>query len=185
MAKASKNTAAKAAPAKAAPAKSAAKAAPAKAAPAKAAPAKAAKANPVSRGEVVDIVAAQSGLTRSQAEGAIKAYEGAIIRTLTDGGEVRLGGFGTFKTSERAARTGRNPQTGGTVDVPARTVPRFSPSSAFKGSVSGNTGNGGAAKGGAAKGGAAKSTATKSAAKPAAKGGATKGAAKGASKAKK
>jgi DNA-binding protein HU-beta len=173
MAKASKNTAAKAAPAKAAPAKSAAKAA-----PAKAAPAKAAKANPVSRGEVVDIVAAQSGLTRSQAEGAIKAYEGAIIRTLTDGGEVRLGGFGTFKTSERAARTGRNPQTGGTVEVPARTVPRFSASSAFKGSVGGTTG-GGAAKGGAAKGGAAKTGAAKGATKAAAKGGATKGAAKG------
>jgi DNA-binding protein HU-beta len=174
MAKASK--AAKAAPAKAAPAK----AAPAKAA-VKAAPAKAAKAAPVSRGEVVDIVAAQAGLTRSQADSAIKAYESAIIRTLTDGGEVRLGGFGSFKTSQRAERTGRNPRTGGTVTVPARTVPRFSASSAFKSSVGGDS-SGGASKG-AAKGGAAKGGASKGAAKAApAKVAPAKGAAKAAKK---
>ena len=160
-----------------------------KAAPTKAAPAKAAKAAPVSRGEVVDIVAAQAGLTRSQADSAVKAYESAIIRTLTDGGEVRLGGFGSFKTSHRAERTGRNPRTGGTVTVPARTVPRFSPSSAFKGSVGGDAGNSGAAKGGAAKGGASKGAAKaapakgagKAAAKPAAKAPA-KGAGKAAKK---
>ncbi len=128
MAKATKTAA------KAAPAKAAAKAAPAKA-PAKAAPAKAAL---TSRGEVVDIVAAQTGLTKTQAEGAMKAYEGAIIRTLSGGGEVRLNGFGSFKTSHRAARTGRNPRTGGTVEVAARTVPRFAPSSVFKSSVSGD-----------------------------------------------
>lgn len=154
MAKAN-NTAAKAAPTKA----------PAKATAAKAAPAKAAL---TSRGEVIDIVAAQTGLTKTQAEGAIKAYESAIIRTLSGGGEVRLGGFGSFKTSQRAARTGRNPRTGGTVEVAARTVPRFAASSAFKSSVGGE----------AAKAAPAKSASKAAPAKAAAP-------AKGAAKAKK
>lgn len=168
MAKANK-TAANAAPAKAAPAKASAKAAPAKSAEAKAAPAKAApvRAAFTSRGEVVDIVAAQTGLTKTQADGAIKAYEGAVVRILSGGGEVRLGGFGSFKTSHRAARTGRNPRTGGPVDVAARTVPRFAASSAFKTSVGGDTAKAAPAKSAAKadKAAPAKAAPAKSAAK--------------------
>ena len=152
MAKASK-PAAKAAP------KAAAKAAPAKATAAKAT---AAKADLTSRGEVIDIVAAQTGLTKTQADGAIKAYEGAIMRTLSGGGEVRLAGFGSFKTSFRAARTGRNPSNGEPVEVAARTVPRFQQSLAFKTSVGGET------KAAPAKG-AAPAKAAAAPAKPAAK----------------
>lgn len=124
------------------------KAAPAKAAkaPAKAAAPAAAKAAPMSRSDVVDIVAAQTGLTRSQAESAVKSYESAVQRTLSTGGEVRLGGFGSYKTSYRAARTGRNPQTGESVPVAARTVVRFVPSAALKSAVSGDSGKGKAAK---------------------------------------
>lgn len=107
--------------------------APAKAAPAKAAP----KPAPMSRGDVVDTVAAQVGLTRTQADDAIKAYEGAIARALTSGGEVRLPGFGTFKTGYRAARPGRNPQTGEAVTIAASTTVKFSASAAMKESVNG------------------------------------------------
>ena len=127
MAKANDKKAAKA-PAKAAPAKAAAKAA----------PAAAAKPAPMSRGDVVDTVAAQVGLTRTQADDAMKAYEGAIQRALVSGGEVRLPGFGTFKTGHRDARPGRNPQTGEAVTIAASTTVKFSASAAMKDAVNGN-----------------------------------------------
>ena len=148
-------------------------------APAKAAAKASPKAAPMSRGEVVDTVAAQVGLTRTQADDAIKAYESTIQRALVSGGEVRLPGFGSFKTGHRAARSGRNPLTGEALTVAASTTVKFSASAALKGAVNGNSGNksgGNASKGGASKGGASKGgSASKG-------GGASKGAAKGASK---
>ena len=101
-----------------------------------------ADAAPTSRGEMVDIVAAQTNLTKTQAEGAIRAFESAIMRTLSGGGEVRLNGFGSFKVTHRAARVGRNPRTGEPADVAARSVPRFVPSAAFKASVDSEVGGG-------------------------------------------
>jgi DNA-binding protein HU-beta len=102
------------------------------------APAKAAPQNaPMNRGDVIDTIAAQVGLTRTQADDAMKAYEGAIQRALSTGGEVRLAGFGSFKTSARAARQGRNPQTGQPVKIAASTAVRFVPSSALKTAVNG------------------------------------------------
>jgi DNA-binding protein HU-beta len=137
-----------------------------------------------SRSDLVATIAGDHGVPQTQVDSIVRAYESHIIKSLAGGGEVRLAGFGNFKTSKRAARTGRNPQTGGTVKIPARTVARFSPAKALKDALEGKKGGSkggakaGAAKGGA-KGGAAKGGAKSGAAKGGAKGGAKKGAAKG------
>lgn len=119
---------------------------------------KSSKAAPLSRGDIVDDVAAQTDLPQSKVDQVTKAYEQTIIRTLASGGEVRIAGFGTFKVSARGERTARNPQTGEPITIAARNVPRFSPGSAFKQSLEPAGGSKGGAKGGskgaAAKGGA-------------------------------
>ena len=128
-----------------------------------------------SRSDLVTAIAADHGVPQTQVDSIVRAYESQISSTLSSGGEVRLAGFGNFKTSARAARLGRNPQTGGTVKIPARTVARFSPAKAMKDSLGGS-------KGGAKK--AAGKAAGKAPAKAAAKG-ASKGAAKAPAKASK
>jgi DNA-binding protein HU-beta len=127
-----------------------------------------------SRGDLVGQISEQCGLTQSKAEEVTRAYEDAIKKALAGGGEVRLAGFGSFKLSHRAARTGRNPQTGESLKIAAQTTPRFSAGKQFKDEVGGGSkgGSKGGAKGGAAKGGAAKGGASKGGA---AKGGAAKG----------
>lgn len=114
--------------------------------------------SPSSRSDIVQEVAAACMIPQSQAENVIRAFESAVVRSLKGGGEVRLTGFGSFKVSNRAARTARNPQTGGMVKVAARKVPRFTPGQAFKDAVGG--------KSTAAK----KAAPAKAAKKPAAKG---------------
>ena len=126
----------------------------------------------MNRGDVVDIVAASSGLPQSKADEVIKAFEATVVKTLAGGSEVRIAGFGTFKTAHRAARTARNPRTGGPVAVAARTVPSFSFGKAVRLSVAGG-GKGGAVKGAKSTGAAGKGSA---AAKPAAKAPAAKAA---------
>lgn len=93
-----------------------------------------------SRSDLVAAIAADHGMPQSQVDSIVRAYESNISSTLSKGGEVRLAGFGNFKTSKRAARTGRNPQTGGTVKIPARTVARFSPAKAMKDALGGSKG---------------------------------------------
>ena len=90
---------------------------------------------PKSRGDIVHEVAAQVQISNVQAEAVVRAFEDAVVRSLKSGGEVRLTGFGTFKVSERAARVARNPQTGASVKVAARKVPRFTPGQGFKTSI--------------------------------------------------
>jgi DNA-binding protein HU-beta len=90
-----------------------------------------------SRSDLVAAIAADHGMPQTQVDSIVRAYEANISGTLAKGGEVRLAGFGNFKTSKRAARTGRNPQTGGTVKIPARTVARFSPAKAMKDALGG------------------------------------------------
>lgn len=78
----------------------------------------------LSRGDIINTIAADVDMPTKTVEKIMKSLEDAIARQLTTGGEVRLG-IGTFKTSARAARTSRNPRTGEPVDVPARTAPAF------------------------------------------------------------
>ena len=88
-----------------------------------------------SRSDIVGEVAGSLDETQTKVDAIVRAYEDAITASLAKGGEVRLAGFGSFKTSKRAARTARNPQTGDPIKVAARTVARFQPAKALKDAV--------------------------------------------------
>lgn len=85
--------------------------------------------------ELVDAVASETGLSKAAAARAVDAVTGAITGALKKGDAVSLIGFGTFKVSERAARTGRNPQTGKEIKIAARKSPGFSAGKALKDAV--------------------------------------------------
>lgn len=85
--------------------------------------------------ELIEAVAAKAGLTKADAGRALDATIEAITGALVKGDKVPLVGFGTFATSKRAARTGRNPQTGAEVKIPARTAVTFKAGSALKDAV--------------------------------------------------
>jgi DNA-binding protein HU-beta len=127
----------------------------------------------VNKGELIESIATSCELSKAQAERALNSMISAIEGELKRGNDVQIVGFGTFKVSSRAARTAKNPQTGATVKVAARKVPKFSPGKGLKDLVNG-------AKKGAAAKGAAKAAPAKGAAKGAAKAAPAKGAAKAA-----
>ena len=86
----------------------------------------------LSRGDIIDSVAAQVDMPQKKVDDVIKAFEEAIRRQLTQGGEIRMAGFGTFKVTQRSARMSRNPRTGEPVPVPARSAPSFKAGKALK-----------------------------------------------------
>ena len=120
----------------------------------------------VNRTELVDAVAGSTGLDKKQAELAVMAIIDTVIAETKAGNKVSIFGFGTFTPTSRAARTGRNPQTGAPVKIAASKSVRFGPAAAYKSSL--NTK--GAAKKAAAKAPAKKvaAAAKKSTAKAAA-----------------
>jgi DNA-binding protein HU-beta len=75
--------------------------------------------------QLIDVVAEKSGLTKTEAKKAIDAFINATTDALKSGDRVALVGFGSFSVSERGARTGRNPQTGKEIKIPAKKVVRF------------------------------------------------------------
>ena len=79
----------------------------------------------MNKGDLINKVADDAGITKAQANEAIDAVIEAIGKTLKGGGKVTLVGFGTFSVSKRAARNGRNPKTGETIKIKARKVARF------------------------------------------------------------
>lgn len=80
----------------------------------------------VSKGDLVASVAAAAGITKRAAGDALEAVLGAVTKELAAGGQVTITGFGTFKVSHRAARTGVNPQNPSQkIQIPATTVPTF------------------------------------------------------------
>ncbi|MBQ3435679.1 MAG: HU family DNA-binding protein [Bacilli bacterium] len=85
--------------------------------------------------ELVEAVAKKTGLTKADANRALDATLAAITGALAKGDSVPLVGFGTFKTAKRAAREGRNPRTGETVKIAARTAVTFKAGSALKDAV--------------------------------------------------
>ena len=85
--------------------------------------------------DLVDAVTNKSELDRRSAESAIDAAVEAISGALADGDKVTLPGFGTFEVRQRNARTGRNPQTGETIEIAASKAPAFKPASALKTAV--------------------------------------------------
>ena len=82
--------------------------------------------------ELVNAVAAKAELTKKDAEKAVSAVISSIEDALKAGEKVQLIGFGTFEVKERAARTGRNPQTGAAVEIAASKVPAFKAGAALK-----------------------------------------------------
>lgn len=82
--------------------------------------------------DIASTVAEQTGLTKKGAEAALKAAFNIIANTLADGNEVNIAGFGKFSTTERAAREGRNPLTGATIQIAASTNVKFKAAKALK-----------------------------------------------------
>ena len=79
----------------------------------------------MNKAELVSKIADDAGLSKSQANGALDSFIDAVTRALKSGDKVTLVGFGTFSVSKRAARNGRNPQTGATIKIKAKKVAKF------------------------------------------------------------
>ena len=79
----------------------------------------------MNKNDLVTAVAAEAGVSKAQAEACVNAVTANIGGSLAKGDKVSLIGFGTFSVSKRAARTGRNPQTGATIQISAKNVVKF------------------------------------------------------------
>jgi len=82
--------------------------------------------------ELVAAMAEQAGVSKKDAEKVLKAFSDVVADELKKGGKVQLVGFGTFEVSERAAREGRNPQTGKAMKIAASKAPKFKAGKALK-----------------------------------------------------
>lgn len=89
----------------------------------------------MNKGELVENMANAAGISKAAAERSLTGLLDSISGALAKGDKVTLVGFGTFSVSKRSARQGRNPQTGATIEIPARTVARFKPGSKLADSV--------------------------------------------------
>ena len=92
----------------------------------------------MTKAELFDAIAKSSKLTKADSEKALSAAINAVINALKKGDAVRLVGFGTFEVTKRAARKGRNPQTGKEIQIKASKSPKFKAGKSFKEAV--NTG---------------------------------------------
>ncbi|OFI06571.1 DNA-binding protein HU [Clostridium acetireducens DSM 10703] len=86
----------------------------------------------MNKSELITSISEKSGLTKKDAEVALKAFIETVEETLENGDKVQLIGFGTFETRKRAARMGRNPRTKEEIEIPESTVPVFKPGKEFK-----------------------------------------------------
>ena len=86
----------------------------------------------MNRMELVAAIAEKSEFSKKDAEKALKAFTDVVAEELKKGEQIQLVGFGTFKVSERAAREGRNPQTGETMQIKASKSPKFTAGKALK-----------------------------------------------------
>ena len=86
----------------------------------------------MNKAELVAAMAEQAGLSKKDAEAALKAFTDVVSDELKNGGKVQLVGFGTFEVSERAARERRNPQSGEVMKIAASKAPKFKAGKALK-----------------------------------------------------
>jgi DNA-binding protein HU-beta len=91
----------------------------------------------MNKAELVDAIAAGADISKAAAAKALDSSLDAIVKAVAAGDTVSLVGFGSFKSSKRAARTGRNPQTGKELKIAATTVARFTVGAKFKEAVAG------------------------------------------------
>ena len=85
--------------------------------------------------ELIEAIAEKSHTSKSDSKKMLDAFLETVTETLAHGDSVQLIGFGTFKSTERKARSGRNPRTGETVTIPAKRVPAFTAGNALKEAV--------------------------------------------------
>ena len=89
----------------------------------------------MNKGELIDAISKDAGLSKVDAGNALNAFVSNVTGSLKKGNSVQLIGFGTFSISNRAARTGRNPQTGATIQIKAKKVVRFKAGAALSSAV--------------------------------------------------
>lgn len=82
--------------------------------------------------DLVNAMAQETNLSKKDVESVLNSFVNVVSTALENKDKVQLVGFGTFETRERAARTGKNPQTGETLNIPASTAPAFKPGKALK-----------------------------------------------------
>jgi DNA-binding protein HU-beta len=87
--------------------------------------------------ELVAAIAKDTNLSKKDVEDVLKSFVDVVAKELKNGGKIQLVGFGTFEVSERAAREGRNPQTGETMTIEASKAPKFKAGKALKDIVNG------------------------------------------------
>lgn len=96
----------------------------------------------MNKSELIDSIAETADISRLAAGRALDALIEAVTNEVSTGGSVAIMGFGTFSAIKRAARTGRNPQTGKEIRIAASVAPKFKPGAGFKGVVAKKASNG-------------------------------------------
>lgn len=91
----------------------------------------------MNKGEFVEALSDRLDLSRAQADRAVSGVLDIITEELAKGSKIAFTGFGSFEVSKRAARTGRNPQTGASIKIAASSVPKFSAGASLKAAVNG------------------------------------------------
>lgn len=91
----------------------------------------------MNKAELIDQIAKDTGLTKVQAGETLDSFTNSVVGALKKGDTVTLVGFGTFSVSQRAARNGRNPQTGETIKIKATKVPKFKAGKDFATKIAG------------------------------------------------
>jgi integration host factor subunit beta len=86
----------------------------------------------MTKADLIDEVSRLAQLTRKDSEVIVETIFDSVVRSLRAGDKIEIRGFGSFRTRQRKARTGRNPKTGEKVDVPAKKIPFFKPSKELK-----------------------------------------------------
>ena len=89
----------------------------------------------MNKNELIAAVAEKAGLSKKDAEKALKAFTDTVVENLVKGEKVQMVGFGTFEVSERGAREGRNPQTGDSISIAASRAPKFKAGKALKDAI--------------------------------------------------
>jgi len=89
----------------------------------------------MNKSELIDAMSADAGISKASAKKALESFLGSVGSTLKGGGRVSLVGFGSWSVSQRAARDGRNPQTGATIKIAAKKVVKFKAGAELSSSV--------------------------------------------------
>ena len=89
----------------------------------------------MTKSDLIDKVATEAKIPRAAAERAINSFTASVTEVLKQGGKITLPGFGTFLTSNRSARKGRNPRTGQEIDIPAVRIPKFKAGKGLKDAI--------------------------------------------------